>query len=68
MPSAETKDIAASVVRQKLRERFGSGRYRITRDGEIHAYGQMPNSNLTGWWLFGYLSDEETMHRLGIEV
>lgn len=26
-------------------------RYRITRNGEVHIYGRMPNSIETGWWL-----------------
>lgn len=26
--------------------------YRITRSGEVHLYGPMPNSTVTGWWLF----------------
>jgi hypothetical protein len=40
------------AIRHALRAMFGARRYRITRDGEIHAYGTMPNSNITGWWLF----------------
>ena len=27
-------------------------RYRITRDGEVHFYGRMPNSIETGWYLY----------------
>ena len=26
----------------------------IKRNGEIHAYGIMPNSTSTGWYLYGY--------------
>jgi hypothetical protein len=26
-------------------------KYRITKDGEVHFYGQMPNSNQVGWYL-----------------
>ncbi len=26
-------------------------KYRITRDGEVHFYGTMPNTNQTGWYL-----------------
>lgn len=25
-------------------------KYRITRDGEVHFYGTMPNTNITGWY------------------
>ena len=28
-------------------------RYRI-KDDEVHFYGQMPNSNTTGWYLGGW--------------
>ncbi|WP_165823392.1 hypothetical protein [Metarhizobium album] len=26
----------------------------IKRNGEVHAYGVMPNSNVTGWYLVGF--------------
>ena len=29
----------------------GGDKYRITRDGEVHIYGQAPNSIVTCWWL-----------------
>jgi hypothetical protein len=29
------------------------------RDEEIHAYGQMPNSNVFGWWFLTYVYDFE---------
>lgn len=64
---AETGNIAASAIRQALRAEFGPRRYRITRTGEIHAYGVMPNSIVTGWWLYGWLGDTTTMIRLGID-
>lgn len=32
-------------------------RYRITRDGEVHLYGTMPNSIVTGWWYAGPVWD-----------
>lgn len=27
-------------------------RVRITRTGEVHCYGRMPNSIVTGWFLY----------------
>jgi len=66
--SAETSDIAVSAIRQALRSMFGARRYRITREGEIHAWGVMPNTNATGWWLYGWIGDETTMARLGIDA
>jgi len=29
-------------------------RVRITRNGEVHAYGRMPNSTVTGWYFAGF--------------
>lgn len=29
-------------------------KYRITADGEVHFYGVMPESNVTGWYLVGW--------------
>lgn len=40
-------------VRRALRAKFGSRKYRITADGEVHANGVMPNTNLEGWYLLG---------------
>lgn len=37
---------------------FRECRYRITRDGEVHFYGPMPNSVERGWWLFAQTVDE----------
>jgi hypothetical protein len=42
----------------------GAQRIRITRNGELHIYGQMPNSSKVGWWFAGFadniLSGSET--------
>lgn len=43
--------------RALLRREYGAGKYRITRDGEVHAYGEMPNSNTVGWYFVGYDND-----------
>lgn len=66
--SIETATISASAIRQALRTEFGPRRYRITRNGEIHAYGAMPNSKATGWWLYGWIGDSTTMARLGVDA
>jgi hypothetical protein len=34
-------------------------KYRITKDGEVHFYGTMPNSNTVGWYLAGYAAAGE---------
>lgn len=47
-----------------LRSAYGPRRYRITKGGEIHVYGRMPNTNITGWWVFGDLHEQTTIRRL----
>jgi hypothetical protein len=32
-------------------------RVRISRDGRVDAYGQMPNSIVTGWYFAGWVED-----------
>lgn len=51
-------------IRKMLREAYGSRQYRITRTGQIDVYSHMPNSNVTGWWLFGWLGDSITEERI----
>lgn len=53
-----------AAIRAALRNAFGAGKYRITSTGEIHAYGQMPNSIETGWYLYGWTYDAETIARI----
>lgn len=43
-----------SLFREYLRRRFGPRKYRITQKGEVHIHGSMPNTNETGWFLFGH--------------
>jgi hypothetical protein len=40
-------------LRAALREKYGPRCYRITRTGDVHVYGQMPNTDVVGWWLMG---------------
>ena len=54
------------TIRAALRSLFGARQYRITRDGEIHVYGVMPNSNVVGWYLYGYVGERYTEQRLGL--
>ena len=66
--TAETRNISAGAIRQALRAEFGPRRYRIKKNGRIHVYGTMPNSNIVGWWLYGEVGDSSTLARLGIEA
>jgi hypothetical protein len=51
-------------VRKILRDVYGARQYRITSTGEIHVYGRMPNTDVIGWWLFGWVGDHATEQRL----
>ncbi len=46
--------ICTPAQRRAIKERaeVRNCKYRITKDGEVHFFGTMPNSNVTGWWLF----------------
>lgn len=55
-----------STIRAALIRQFGARQYRITRGGEIHVYGTMPNSNQFGWYLFGAVDCAETLARLEV--
>ena len=47
-------------LRELLRRDYGARCYRITRNDEIHVYGKMPRSIVTGWWLLGSRRDVES--------
>ena len=51
-----TTKINRTIIRNAAAER--DCKYRITADGEVHFYGEMPNSNVTGWWLYAQSVDE----------
>ena len=51
-------------IRQALRDKFGDRKYRITKYGEIHVYGTMPNTDREGWYLFGYANGAQTIARI----
>lgn len=55
-----------TTIRAALINEFGARQYRITRDGEIHVYGTMPNTNTVGWYLYGTIDSAETLARLGL--
>jgi len=51
-------------IRKILRDTYGARQYRITWNGEIHVYGQFPNTNLEGWRFWGAVGDYRTMTEL----
>ena len=55
-----------TTIRAALVSQFGARKYRIQADGAISVYGRAPNSIVTCWYLFGYVSDSQTLARLGL--
>ncbi len=53
--------MSIAQIRAALRNAFGDRKYRITRNGEIHVFGVMKNTNQTGWYLFGDIDNAETI-------
>lgn len=51
----EIASLSVAGLRAFLRAEFGPRRYRITRAGEVHVFGVMPNTICRGWYLYGYL-------------
>jgi len=56
--------ITKSTVRVLLADSFGTGNVRITREGEIHVNGVMPNTDRWGWYLWGQIGNPDTEARL----
>jgi hypothetical protein len=52
------------AIRSALRRVFGDRKYRVTAVGEIHVYGQIPNSDATGWYLYGFSWDPATIRSI----
>ncbi len=52
------------AIRSILRQAFGDRQYRITASGEIHMKGEMPDSETTGWHLYGFAWDPETIRSI----
>ena len=51
-------------LRELLRRDYGAGKYRLTKYGDVHAYGVMPNTNKTGWFLLGSRHHVETEYQI----
>lgn len=51
-------------IRTALKTIFGAKCARITRNGEVHVKGVMPNTNQTDWYLFGFTGATEVQERI----
>lgn len=52
---------SAVPLRVMLRGLYGAGKYRITCDGSIHAYGVMPQTSIKDWYFVGFEDAPLTM-------
>ncbi len=43
---------------------FGAKNARVTKNGEVHVKGPMPNTNKVGWYFFGFTGNDEIESRL----
>lgn len=46
-------------VRKAVKTIFGAKNARVTRNGEVHVNGRMPNTNQYGWYLLGFTGQPE---------
>lgn len=56
-PNRSIANAKRAIIKTEMENR-GAQRYRITANGEVHFYGQMPNSIETGWWLAHQNADQ----------
>lgn len=46
-------------VRAAVKGIFGAKNAKVTRNGEVHVKGRMPNTNQIGWYLLGFTGYRE---------
>ena len=51
-------------IRAAVKTIFGAVNARVTRNGEIHVRGTMPNTNTVGWYLLGFTGSREIDDRI----
>jgi hypothetical protein len=63
MANHPNRSSSAKIARAYVANRNGVERVRVTKGGEVNAYGVMPNTNQTGWYFAGYVDDLVVMAR-----
>lgn len=51
-------------VRAAVKAIFGAKNARVTKNGEVHVRGTMPNTNQVGWYLMGFTGQCELEERI----
>lgn len=55
---------STAQVRAAVKTIFGAANARVTRNGEIHVCGTMPNTNERGWYLLGFVGQADVEDRV----
>ncbi|HSW53270.1 MAG TPA: hypothetical protein VLG93_08560 [Sulfuricaulis sp.] len=53
-----------SEVRAAAKKIYGAKNAKVTRNGEVHVRGVMPNTSKTGWYLLGFTGQVELEEKL----
>ena len=59
----QNRSSKAKIAREYIAARMGVERVRITKGGQVHAYGPMQNTNQVGWYLAGDVDTLASMAR-----
>ena len=51
-------------IRAAVKAIFGAKNARVTRNGEVHVKGRMPNSNQHGWYLLSYTGNADLEEKI----
>ena len=51
-------------IRTLVKQIYGANNAKVTRNGEVHIRGVMPNTNQFGWYLMGFTGTVELEDKL----
>jgi hypothetical protein len=51
-------------IRKAAKQIYGASNAKVTKKGEVHVKGVMPNTNQTGWYLLGFTGQAELESKL----
>ena len=51
-------------IRVAVKAIFGRANAKVTRNGEVHVHGVVPNTNIVAWYLLGFVGQIELDERL----
>lgn len=64
----QNRSSKAKIARAYIAAQAGVERVRITKGGEVHAYGPMQNTNQVGWYLAGDIDTLASMAHADAEM